>query len=77
MAELHLNDLQRSQSLTGLDKAKVQANRQSFHAWREDTGASLSDSNLASNRSGKISLAFRWVSPWLPLVDGQWASNFG
>lgn len=58
VAELHLNDLQRSQSLTGLDKAKVEP-RQSFHAWREDTGASLSDTNLASSRSERISLDFR------------------
>ncbi|XP_020617788.1 calmodulin-regulated spectrin-associated protein 2-like isoform X4 [Orbicella faveolata] len=56
--ELQLNDLQRSQSLTGLDKAKVEP-RQSFHAWREDTGASLSDSNLASSRNERISLDFR------------------
>lgn len=58
VTELHLNDLQRSQSLTGLDKAKVEP-RQSFHAWREDTGASLSDTNLASSRSERISLDFR------------------
>ena len=56
--ELHLNDLQRSQSLTGLDKAKVEP-RQSFHAWREDTGASLSDTNLTSSKSERISLDFR------------------
>lgn len=60
VTELRLNDLQRSQSLTGLDKAKVEP-RQSFHAWREDTGASLSDTNLASSRSERISLDFRWV----------------
>lgn len=58
VTELHLNDLQRSQSLTGLDKAKVEP-RQSFHAWREDTGASLSDTNLALSRSERISLDFR------------------
>ncbi|XP_022802926.1 calmodulin-regulated spectrin-associated protein 2-like isoform X3 [Stylophora pistillata] len=56
--ELHLNDLQRSQSLTGLDKAKVEP-RQSFHAWQEDTVASLSDTNLASSRGERISLDFR------------------
>ena len=60
VTELQLNDLQRSQSLTGLDKAKVEP-RQSFHAWREETGASLSDTNLASSRSERISLDFRWV----------------
>ena len=58
LSELQLNDLQRSQSLTGLDNAKVEP-RHSFHAWREDTGASLSDSNLASNRNERISLDFR------------------
>ena len=58
LLELQLNDLQRSQSLTGLDKAKVEP-RQSFHAWREDTGASLSDSNLTSGRIERISLNFR------------------
>ncbi|XP_078381865.1 uncharacterized protein LOC144664608 isoform X5 [Oculina patagonica] len=58
LQELQLNDLQRSQSLTGLDKAKVEP-RQSFHAWQEDTGASLSDSNLASSRNERISLDFR------------------
>ena len=58
LSELQLNDLQRSQSLTGLDKAKVEP-RQSFHAWREDTGASLSDSNLPSSRNERISLNFR------------------
>ncbi|KAJ7361843.1 hypothetical protein OS493_014485 [Desmophyllum pertusum] len=58
LQELHINDLQRSQSLTGLDKAKVEP-RQSFHAWREDTGASLSDTNLSSSRNERISLDFR------------------
>ena len=58
LSELQLHDLQRSQSLTGLDKAKVEP-RQSFHAWREDTGASLSDPNLTSSRNERISLAFR------------------
>lgn len=57
--ELKLNDLQRSQSLTGLDRAKLESTGQSFHAWREDTGTSSSDSNLACGRNERISLDFR------------------
>lgn len=67
LSELQLNDLQRSQSLTGLDKAKVEP-RQSFHAWREDTGASLSDTNLPSSRNERISLNFRWALLWSLLI---------
>ena len=59
VSELKLNDLQRSQSLTGLDRAKLESTGQSFHAWREDTGTSSSDSNLACGRNERISLDFR------------------
>ncbi|XP_031567239.1 uncharacterized protein LOC116302157 isoform X2 [Actinia tenebrosa] len=54
--DIHVADLQRSQSLTGLDKTGMEP-RRSFHAWQE--GTSSSDTNLDMKRSQRISLDFR------------------
>ncbi|XP_048590718.1 uncharacterized protein LOC5518363 isoform X4 [Nematostella vectensis] len=55
--EVHLTDLHRSQSLTGLDKNEAEP-RRSFHAWQEN---SSSDTNLAATagKGTNISLDFK------------------